>query len=232
VSAHLTDEEQLENLKRWWRENGLQSLLVVVLALGGWFGWQYWQERRQSLAEQASVLYNQMLSIEAETAEGTLTPEQRASLTHLAVTLKDAYGRSQYGRYAALLMAKLAVADNDLEAAARELRWVFERADDPAMKLLARLRLARVESARGQYQQALDLLAVDSPGALAPAYAEVRGDILLRQGSIDAARSAYQTALATLSPEDVGTRAMLELKLGQVPVPAAPNNDGAAGGES
>ena len=40
MAEHLTDEQQFESLKQWWKENGMQLVLLVVLAVGGWYAWQ------------------------------------------------------------------------------------------------------------------------------------------------------------------------------------------------
>ncbi len=227
MSDHLADQEQLENLKRWWKENGVQTVLIVALAVGGWFGWQFWQETRKTRAEQASFVYTQLLDAQAE--DGVYTAEERARLVRLAVTLKDTYSGSLYGPYAALILAKLAVDENDLEGAARELQWVLDHAREPGLEMLTKLRLARVESARGHYQQALDLLNVNNPGALASAFSEARGDTLLSLGQNAEARSAYEMALATLPPDDYAARSLLELKLGHVPIADDPAREESGG---
>jgi predicted negative regulator of RcsB-dependent stress response len=61
VESYRTEEEQLEALKRWWQENGRGIVLGVVLALGLGFGWQAWQTNQQTAAENASILYQQLL---------------------------------------------------------------------------------------------------------------------------------------------------------------------------
>ena len=40
MADHITEEEQIEALKRWWDENGKQVVLAIVLTVGGYFGWQ------------------------------------------------------------------------------------------------------------------------------------------------------------------------------------------------
>ncbi len=213
MADHLTEQEQMEMLKRWWKERGAQTLLLVVLGVGGWFGWHQWQDYSERKAQQASLLYDEMLTLATTTDE--LNPAQRARLNELADALKENHGRSQYARYAGLALARLAVLDQDLETAETELRAVMQAAEDE-LAAVAGLRLARVLAARGAYGDALTVLDQDVPNALASQYAEVRGDIQMLSGDFVAARAAYQLALDTLGAPDDNARAILELKLNQV----------------
>lgn len=231
MAEHITDEEQLESLKRWWKENGIGLLFTAALAVAGWFGWHAWQDHRQQLAEQGAQVFMQLQELQAQSADGNYNDQQRANLNRLASTLRDSFKSSQYGRYGALTLAKLAVESNDLDKAATELRWVMDRADDRGLELLARLRLARVESARGNHQQALELLNVGDTGTLTSSYAETRGDVYLRLEDSDQARAAYETALVTLPPQQANARQILDLKLSRVPASVAATdgeNNGAA----
>jgi len=226
VAEHLNDEEQLEALKRWWKQNGMPIVAALVLVAGGWFGWHFWQDRQQADAAEAALLHANMLEQLAAYENGDVDKASLAS-GH-AQTLKSRHGDSQYGRYAALVLAKLAVADGDLDGAAGELQWVMDNADDAGMKALAALRLARVEVARGNDDAALGLLALDAPAAMTALRAELEGDIRARQGDAEAARAAYQRALDNLGPADASARPLLELKLSQVAGPGTTVTTGAS----
>ena len=63
MAEHLSEEEQLESLKRWWKENGLSTVIVVVLAVGGYFGWDLWKGHRQAQTEAAAIVYQQMMEV-------------------------------------------------------------------------------------------------------------------------------------------------------------------------
>ncbi len=213
MADHLTEQEQMEMLKRWWKERGAQTLLLVVLGVGGWFGWHQWQDYSDRKAQQASLLYDELLTL--ATAAEQPSAEQRARLNELAGALKEQHGRSQYAHYAGLVLARQAVLDQNLEAAETELRAVMDAADEE-LAAVAGLRLARVLAARGAYSEALTVLERDVPKALASQYAEVRGDTQMLSGDLVAARAAYQLALDTLGTPDDNVRAVLELKLNQV----------------
>ncbi|MDX1609687.1 MAG: tetratricopeptide repeat protein [Halofilum sp. (in: g-proteobacteria)] len=206
MADYATEEEQLEALKRWWRENGRAVLLgatLGVLALAGWRGWEYYTEQR---ALAASAIYDQLLQ--------GLDERDHAAVSGHAETLRSEYGDTTYAALAAFAAAGLAVEQGELEAAAGSLRWVLDHADDPNMTALARLRLARVREAAGEVEAALALLEAEVPAAYAALYAETRGDMLHEQGDAAGAAAAYQRALdAEVGPASPG---LVEYKLNQV----------------
>ncbi len=214
MAEHLSDEEQLESFKRWWKENGIFTIVAVVLVTSGYFGWEFWKDYRQERAETASVLYQKMM-VAADVEPGDkLSVSQEASVAEFAGNLRDEYANTQYARYGALLLAKVAVDKNDLDAAAEQLQWVANGADE-GLELIATLRLARVEAARGNLDLAISMLNIEAK-TLASAYAEARGDLYLLKGDKSAAYESYQQALQQVSAADNRARSLLELKLNQV----------------
>lgn len=195
MESYRTEEEQVEALKGWWKENGRGILIGVVLALGLGFGWQGWQKSQQLAAENASVLYQQMLQALALEEEQGAEPAKA-----LAARLKDEHRGTTYAQFAALHLARLAVGDKQLSEAETELRWVLAMAsagDD--IHQAAQLRLARVLAARGESDEALAMLS----GAVtdfAASYALARGDILLELGREDEALVAYEAAASAIEP--------------------------------
>ncbi|RLA45672.1 MAG: hypothetical protein DRR06_06775 [Gammaproteobacteria bacterium] len=216
MAQHLSDEEQLESLKQWWKKNGTQLLLTVVLVVGGWFGWQQWQQSREQKAAQASIVYMEMIELAGQGAQEELTDENEKRLIELAESLRDDHGDSEYAQYATLMLARQAVLNDDLDAAAVALQTVIESSDDVELAGIARMRLARVEMARQNYTEGLTVLEVVAPPGMATLYAELRGDIYYLSDDYVAARAAYQSALNGLAEESNNVRPMLELKLNRV----------------
>ncbi len=215
MSEHLTEEEQIETFKRWWKEHGVKTLTVILAGIAIWYGWQQWQETRERRAGEASLVYLDMLDASGASADKR-TDEQRTDIVGKANKLKSEYSGTQYARYAAFMLAKLAVEEGKLDAAADELQWVLDSDPDQGLVRIARLRLARVEAARGNLQQALDLLQAEDAGEMASAYAEVRGDIHMQQGDRQAAQDAYEEAISRATSADGNARQLLELKLNRV----------------
>ena len=143
MAEHLSDEEQIENLKRWWKENGAQLLLMVVLVLGGWFGWQAWQDHNQKKAADASLVFEEIMELIQEQNLTDLGDEEQERLTSLARSLRNEYSGSQYAEYATLTLARLAVARGELEQAAEFLEQVANGAKDQELAALARARAHR-----------------------------------------------------------------------------------------
>ena len=220
MAEHLTDEEQLEALKRWWKENGSSTVATITIAVVGYFGWQYWETSQQAQAEAASAIYQQMMEA-SETQPGqVISDESAATAGHLAGELKNNYSSSLYAQQAALMLAKLAVASKDLDKAEAEIKWVLAQNPDEALALLANLRLAKVLYAQEQYDAALSALSTQDAGAFTAAFESLKGDILLAKDDQQGARGAYQLALISLLPTEGARRALLEMKLNDVKVAA------------
>ncbi|MBQ0719072.1 MAG: tetratricopeptide repeat protein [Gammaproteobacteria bacterium] len=232
MADHLSDEQQLESLQRWWRENGMQLVLVIALTLAGWYGWQQWQGNKQARAEMGSLIYIEMMDIASQAPLSALLDVQREAMVEKSQVLKKDYANTQYANYAGLLLAKLAVAEKRLDDAAQELQTVIDNTQGEELSYIARMRLARLEMGRKNYPQALQVLEGDTPPAILASVAELRGDINLFAGDQLAARAAYQSALDAVGSNDQRLRALLELKLNQVlPSPAA-TSAASAGDES
>lgn len=217
MAEHLSDEEQLESLKRWWRESGTQLLLTVVLVAGGWFGWQQWQTHRDQKIMAASVVYLDMMELVNVESLEQLSDDDKRRLTTLAETLRSEHATSLYGQYAGMMLARLALFNGEVDAAAQYLRNVVAEDDDsPELVAIARLRLARVEMERQNYAAALQVLEAGYPEPMTTLFAELRGDIHYLTGDAAAARAAYQTALDNLSTVESSARVLLELKQNRV----------------
>ena len=203
---YATEEEQVEALKRWWRENGksiIAGAALGILALVGWRGWT-WHEQTQAL--EASALYDQ---VSARMPDG-----DRDELVAAAEQLREDYGSTTYAALGALAAARAAVDAGDTDAAADWLRWAMERSGDAELEYLARARLARVEAANARVDEGLALLDVDPPAAWAGLYGEIRGDLLTENGDPEAAAEAYRDALdAEVPPPDP---AAVQRKLNEV----------------
>ena len=217
MADHITEEEQIEALKRWWDENGKQTILAIVLTVGGYFGWQAWTQHVDDQAAAASLVYQEMLDNIADARPGdTLATQQQADIAQLAETLKQEHSGSQYAFNAALIKAKLAVESDDLASAAIELQWAMDDTNQAVNKNIARLRLARVEAAQGNLDTALQLVQGVDAGEMKSAFDEAKGDFYLQQGNSAAAYTAYEAALLGVEVQDSSARALLQLKISQV----------------
>lgn len=213
MSVHLSEEEQLEVLKRWWKDYGRTIIITVVVAVAGYFGYTAWQDQKRQNAEEASEVYEQLLKLVSTEPGKVISDADKATASHLAAELKESDGKSMYAHSAAFFLAKIAVQDNKLDAAADELKWILSAKPDAATEQLARLRLARVLTAQQAYTDALAQLSPEPAAAFSAEYAEARGDILKLQGDLDAARTAYEKALAATDPQQQERYMLLQMKV-------------------
>lgn len=215
MAHHLSEEEQIEAFKNWWKENGSSLLTGVVIVLAVFFGSRQWQSAQTAKVEAASDLYESIVQLSLSELDSP-TEESNAQLEGLYDQLRNDYGKSIYARYGALMMASVYIGRENYNQAAAELNWILDNPDlgflrktEEELFLVTRLRLARVRLAQGQAQEALDLVTAVDPGTLAAGYAEVQGDAYLQLDQRDQARSAYQRAVA-LGPDNAS---FIELKI-------------------
>ncbi|MDH5326217.1 MAG: tetratricopeptide repeat protein [Gammaproteobacteria bacterium] len=206
-----TEEQQVEALKKWWKDNGKSVIGGVLLGIGVLLGGQAWLKSHYSHIEVASAEY-ELMSQEVGKSNFTKAEELGASLL-------GQYADTAYAPFAALLMAKIKVEQQDLVAAKTHLNWAISNTDDVDLQHVARLRLMRVLLAEGNADEALSLQDSVQKGGFAAAYEEVKGDIYVAKGEIDQARSAYAMALQKLEP-DSRARNFIEMKLDDLGKPA------------
>jgi len=204
MAYDLQEQEQLEELKAWWKDYGNLVILGVTLAalvIAGFQGWRYYRHS-QSLA--AVALYEQL-----EQAERA---GDRKKVRDIAGEIVARYGSTPYGAFAALSAARVSFEGGDLAEAKSQLTWVVEHARRDEIRDVARLRLAGVLLDEKNYGEALKLVEAKPEDSMAGLYADLKGDILLAQGNSADARSAYQLAL---DRSEAGSpyRVTLQLKL-------------------
>jgi predicted negative regulator of RcsB-dependent stress response len=228
VADHLSEEEQIERLKRWWAEQGRGVVAAVVLLAVSYGGWNYYQHTVEQANLAASSEYQALSDLLVATPLGEpLDSTLAIQLESRAAALKESAANSQYGRYAALLLARLAVERDDLAGAAEQLRWVLASDPDGGLSAVTTLRLARVLAANGDVDAALALVQSPPELSFSAAYAELRGDLHRSQGNDGAAFTAYQAALE--AGVEQSAEPLLELKLNAVAASAViDSGDGAA----
>jgi predicted negative regulator of RcsB-dependent stress response len=204
VEIYESEKEQVEALRRWWKENGRTVVIGLVLGLGGVLGYTSWQQRQVLQAETASLLYEQLLG-SARAADHDRTRE-------VGEKIVEGFPDSEYASLSALIMARSAFVNGERDAAKAKLRWVVEHGLQPELKATARQRLARILLEDKELDGALAMVSGDHPASFRALFQETKGDILVAQGKSEAARDALQDSLAQLKPTDPGYR-RIQLKL-------------------
>lgn len=208
MSQYETDDEKVEAIKKWWKENGTSVVSGVVIGLAVVFGWRGWVEYRNSVGAQASASFEQLL---ASTSSG-----QTESATKQAELLNQDYDSTPYAALGSLVSAKVRYESGDLPGAIAELQRVLAKAPDPALARLAALRLARIQVAEGQLDDAAATVRAHDDGqSFAGDFAAVRGDIAAARGDLVKARAEYEKAIAA----GTGLSQLIRLKLDNLPAP-------------
>jgi predicted negative regulator of RcsB-dependent stress response len=189
VEIYETEEEQLDAVKRWWKENGLSTIIGLVLGVAVILGWNYWQSYKKSQSEAASAIYSQLIqAIEAD---------KKDSAEKLAERIQEQYPKTEYAAYSALLLAKLKVQQSDV-AKAKEILKNIAAGSNKELSNIAKIRLVRLMLASGEYEQGLQLINDVDPAtssSFSGNYDELVGDLYVALDRLDQARSAYQKAL-------------------------------------
>lgn len=200
----LEEQEQIDELKHFWKKWGSlisSVVLVVLLAFTAWNGYQYW---KRTQASQAASLLDAV-------TEATQAPGDAARVRQAAADLRSKYGSTAQAVQGNLLAAKFLAGTGDGAAAKEVLTWVIDKGSDEGAQALARLRLAGLLLETQAYDEALKWLNAPFPAAFTALAQERKGDVLALQGKAPEAAAAYKQAVASMDP-GIEYRRMLEVK--------------------
>lgn len=186
MSDYKTDDEKVEELKAWWKENGTSVVVGVALAIGGLFGWEYWKDHQVNTATAASALYDKVNKGDSASIEQML-PDVKA--------LQSDYASTPYAAIANLKLAQQYAEKGNYEQAVTALDWVVNNSKEAALKDIASIRLARVLLATGKTEEAMKVASQTYPQAYTGLAEELKGDIYAAQNKPKEAREAYDKAM-------------------------------------
>ena len=204
--AHLDleEQEQLDQLKHFWKKYGNAiswALTGVLVLVAGWNVYHYWQNKQSA---QAAALFDQLAqSAQAKDLDKTV---------RMAHDLSDKFGSTAYASQGNLLAAEVLVDKGTLAGASTTLRAVVEHGADAGLQSVARLRLATLQAENKSFDEALGTLQAAFPPAFEALAADRRGDVLMLQNKPEAAQAEYQKAYAGLT-ERSELRRLVEVKL-------------------
>ncbi|MEX0729188.1 MAG: tetratricopeptide repeat protein [Aquisalimonadaceae bacterium] len=188
MASYNSDDEQLDVIRDWLKENGKAMVAGAVIAVAGVVGWQQWGAYQERAAESASIAYLQLIDAR-ETGADPDTVDRRGRV------VMDDHGRFVYAAMAGLQLADYHVGRGALDEAASALRWIVDNSDKDAFRHMARLRLAQVLIASDSHEEAMRVLDVPSMGSYRSQYLERRGDAHAALGRVEQAQEAYDQVL-------------------------------------
>lgn len=207
MSAYVSDEEQLQKIKDWWKKYGTSVLAAVAVVAVVSFGIRYWHSYSANKAQKASVVYEQLLAADAA--------KKIDNVKLFAQHLMTEYPGSPYASFAAMSLASEAVKANDLAAAEKNLQWVIDHAKSKELRQIARVRAARVFAAENKLDEALTILKTVDDKTYEPIIGEARGDIYLAKNDRKEAVREYKEALDAASKLGVSS-SVLSVKFSQL----------------
>ena len=189
MEIYETEEEQVEALKRWWKENGTSTIVGLVVGIVIILGWNYWQDHKKDQAAQASLTYGQLLK--------ALDEDKKDTAEKLAERMQEQFKSTEYAAYSGLVQAKLKSQQGDF-AAAKQILKAIATGSNKQLSNIAKIRLVRLMLATGEYEQGLQVInEVDAKAAASYSanYDELVGDLYVALDRLDEARTSYQNAL-------------------------------------
>lgn len=226
MEVYRTEQEQVEALGSWWKQNGTAVIIAISLAVAIIFGWQGWQDYRRNQLDSASVAYNGLLEAldkleqAPEGADKAAKEELEATVAFRAKALGTEHQGTTYATYASLLLASRAVSSGNLDEAQKQLEAALASSSDDVLKKLINLRIARVKFAQGKTDEALTLVNSDG-GIFQYGYEQLKGDIHLEKGDRAKARDAYKAAQQLQLKASKNPDRLLDMKLKAIAEPDA-----------
>jgi predicted negative regulator of RcsB-dependent stress response len=200
----LEEQEQLDQLKHFWKQYGnliTWALIAVLAAFAGWNGYQYWQRSQSS---QAAALFDEF---ERMAARGDIAKVERAFND-----MKERFPGTTYAQQTGLMAARLQFDAGKLDAAKAALTWVADKSADEGYQAIARLRLASLHAQARAFPEGMAVLNAKFPADFLPLVADRKGDILAMQAKPLEARAEYERAYQGLG-ERSEYRRLIEIKL-------------------
>ncbi|MBY0574575.1 MAG: tetratricopeptide repeat protein [Undibacterium sp.] len=204
MAYDLEEQEQIDTLKAWWKQNGNLIIWLLIAALFSYGTWTAWSIYQGKQAAGAFTLY--------EEVQRALTAKDNAKVQVATASLIASYDKTSYATMAALVAAKSAFDANDIKVAKSQLTWAVEHASTNEFKAVAKLRLAALSLDDKSYDEGLKVLAGEFPPEFEADVAERKADILVAQNKIADARASYSLALSKLSEKHPG-RQLVQVKL-------------------
>jgi len=203
MAYDLEEQEQIANFKAFWERFGNLISWALIIALGSYAAYNFWNSHQRSQAAEASGLYDGLTeAIQAKDA---------AKVQRITGDIESKFGSTAYAPMAALAAARAAFDANDLKTAKAQLQWAVDHGDDE-YKAIAKLRLSGVLLDEKAFDQALAQLNGDFPAQFAADVQDRKGDILVAQNKLAEARAAYQAALDKMEKNNPG-RQVVQVKL-------------------
>lgn len=185
MEVYQTEEQQVEAIKGYWKENGSAIIAGLVIGFSAFIGFNVYKDNQ--FEQELAVSESFQSVIEQADADGAVY--KTAGDKFIAEN-----GESSYASLTALALAKNAATHKDWTEAEKYLTSAINTAKDEGVKAIATVRLARVQLQLAQADKALATINAQLPASFKASVEEIKGDAYLQQDKKDLARNAYQAA--------------------------------------
>ncbi len=224
-----TNKQQMNALK----EHGGKIFYVVLAALAGYFGWQYYQNNYAKVDSVASDKYTIISARHEQLAQAAADPalddaakakiseEETQLLTEIDALVAE-HGKTIYAWQALMIKARHQTDKGDNAAAAETLKQAMAiDLDDEGLAAMTNLRYGRALLANSDVDGAMQAAETTVPKAFEASRQELLGDIYVAKNDTEQAKTAYNTAWEALR-ERHENRAVLALKMQSLGIEVTP----------
>lgn len=183
-----SEDQQIEAIKKWMKENGVSLLLGLGIGVGALLGWREYLAYQTDHSAEASDLYQ---AVQTQVARNRLDDAD----INKADMIRNEYSDTPYAALVSMTQAKHEFEHDNMDSALMHLRWASENSSEPDVQHVANLRLARILIAQKKYDEAETVLLAAHPDAFTAGYEELKGDLYVAKGEIAQARVAYDKAI-------------------------------------
>jgi len=188
MNEYETEDQQIEALKGWWKENGTSLILGLAVGVSALFGWRYYVDQGNLSAVMASDLYMQVMQhVELKTVDD--------KMFDINNQLINEFSNTPYAALSSLMLARYEYEKGNTEAAIAQLELAVKHASDDQTRQIATMRLIRLFIAQEKYTEAQNLLNEPHNEAFTAQFTELQGDLHKAKGDLAQARIAYDKAI-------------------------------------
>ena len=185
MAYSIEEEQEINQLKDWWKENGKTIIVAFILGVGGMFGWRYWQAHQAEQIAQASAQYDALIYSAQQDEQA-----KKANIEQFV----QANSKTAYAVFALLDEAKKAAEKQDFAAAEVNLNQALTQSQDEVLTSIIALRLSAVQFQLGQLDNALTTLNQVKGESFNARKAILTGDIQVAKGDKVAAKNSFEQA--------------------------------------
>ncbi|HHF5841713.1 TPA: YfgM family protein [Haemophilus influenzae] len=185
MAYSIEEEQEINQLKDWWKENGKTIIVAFILGVGGMFGWRYWQAHQAEQIAQASAQYDALIN--------SVQQDEQAKKANIEQFVQ-ANSKTAYAVFALLDEAKKATEKQDFSAAEANLNQALTQSQDEVLTSIVALRLSAVQFQLGQLDNALSTLNQVKGESFNARKAILTGDIQIAKGDKVAAKNSFEQA--------------------------------------